>query len=693
MQINRKLLSTAVTALLLVSMLAAAAPAYAAPSISTPSGSASVDDYLPIVGIGAVAHAQVELFWMNTNPANLLNTTYAASDGSFEIYFKVPLAEAGIYDVVVRDSSGATDYITLTIDSKITVSDKVALPGDQITVSGTGFAPDTAIDIDFGGVAVAPTGLTTNASGAFSAVITIPSNTTISTTAYTLTATDGTDPATETITVNYYVKVIPDSATYQPGMTVEVSGRIEPNLAVTVTFGGTAYSTEDAFSTTSDSRGYFSGTYKLPAVLSLGGSYTFTAMWTSDNVDKTATATIQISSGAPQIDFKKDGVSVTVVRPGTLLEISGQHFTSETTVVITMLGTTLNTTTVEKNGQFVCEITVPDVTPDSYTVTVTDEYSVTATKTLTIRTAVMTEITPRSSSYAQGDTISFNIRTTDDNFRDVSVALFDPSGNQWWAITGWGVTTQADGFAIVVYQEQVDANNNRIVLPADAPIGTWNWTITYLSDAFPAPNGGRATGLFEVGAGGTSGIIDAINELTGTITDIQDDIVTIKTSVGTSVTTTLSAIQGKVTSIENSIATLSIPDIGTITASLDDIDAVLGVVAGDTTTLKTSIGDITTSLSAINAVVCSVEDNVVTIKTDVGTIQGTVTEVKDGVATITTSIGNVQTSVSNLQPDVKAANDNTANMSSMIYVAVAFAIIAAIAAVASILLMRKKIAS
>ncbi|MGF3521614.1 MAG: hypothetical protein ACQXXJ_00775 [Candidatus Bathyarchaeia archaeon] len=182
-----------------------------------------------------------------------------------------------------------------------------------------------------------------------------------------------------------------------------------------------------------------------------------------------------------------------------------------------------------------------------------------------------------------------------------------------------------------------------------------------------------------------------VSSIKATVTSIDGKVATVQTNLGT-VTTSVSSINAQITSISNGIANVQ-TSLGSVQTKLTNIDPVIGVIAGDTAAIQTTLGTITTSISAINPVLTSIEDGIATVKTDIGTLQGTVTSIKDGVATIQTNLGTLSVNVGALQTDVTSTKDNTAGLSTLIYVAIVLALIAAIAAIASIFLMRQKIAS
>jgi hypothetical protein len=664
-----------------------------------------------VVGSGAAAWSTVTVYW--DGPSGIvLGTVGADLSGNYRLNVTVPTSVQGIHYIVVNDGSGAK-HTTFTVNPMVKASttpstaeyggvDAKVLPGESLTLTGTGYAANSPVTIKFDsttlGTPVSKTlstpAITTNASGCFSAVVTVPSDITDTQyDAYKVTATDGSTNADDCpVLIDYYINARPAGG--PPGITTTFSGRIPANQAYSIVIDTTTVLTG-----TSGADGQFTQTYTVPALIA-SGAHTIYVRWVVGSTVSDRDTTFTVTAPPTVTLGATSGIA------GTVVTISGSGFSSLAGITLYLDSTVVNSTASDERfgpttfgGSFSEEFTIPALAPGAYSLTVVDQYGATSVaQTFTINAAPTTTVALRGESYLQGDALSFDIVTTETGtapLGTITVTIRDPSKVTWWT-ADWVLPTSG-ATRRLAYQDQL-INGNPIVLPADAPTGTWNWTITYT----PTSTGTltKATGLFTVSAGGIGGVIDAINELKGTIETIKGDVVTIKTSVGTSLATTVSAIQAKVTSIEAGMATISAPNLGSITTSLSNIDAVLGVVAGDTATLKTSLGDVTTSLSAINAKVVSIEGDVaslegkvVTIQTDVGSLQGVVTQVKDNVATISTGIGNVQTSVSNLQPDVVAAKDNSASISTMVYVAVAFAIIAAIAAVASILLMRKKIAS
>jgi archaellum component FlaC len=185
-----------------------------------------------------------------------------------------------------------------------------------------------------------------------------------------------------------------------------------------------------------------------------------------------------------------------------------------------------------------------------------------------------------------------------------------------------------------------------------------------------------------------------LSAINATVVAINGNMVTLATSVGT-ISTDLSAIKPQITSISSGVDTVKgavatvQTSIGTLQTSLSSISGTLSSVSGTMGTISTSVGTITSSLSSIGTTVTSIKDGVATIQTDLGTLQGTVTATDGKVATIQTSIGTLQADVADVQTSVDAV-PGAVNLP--IWIAVILALVAAIASILCLVLMRRKIA-
>ncbi len=93
----------------------------------------------------------IEIYWDTTAPVNLLSTTYADGAGKYTSNVTIPPDVEGLHYIIAKDfSTGDTNSSEFTITPEITLDPAAGLPTDDITVSGTGFAGTSEIDIYFG---------------------------------------------------------------------------------------------------------------------------------------------------------------------------------------------------------------------------------------------------------------------------------------------------------------------------------------------------------------------------------------------------------------------------------------------------------------------------------------------------------------------------------------------------------------
>ncbi|MFA5364418.1 MAG: hypothetical protein WC325_04465 [Candidatus Bathyarchaeia archaeon] len=706
MQINKKLYTTFVIAILTLSILAAAIPMASAeittaPFVVTHLGTTAVPGgavgtVVDVVGNATSGAASpfstVRVYWDALSGA-VLGTGSADVNGAYRIAVTIPAAVFGTHYLVVNDGETESEGTAFAVSPVIYVSTipptygtPRALPGDSLSISGHGFAAYDAIAITFHNgtfgdpltITLTSPAITSNATGSWSATILVPSTITYADFGdFTVNATDEADNwAVKTVTVDYYIGCSP--AAGPVGITTTISGRIQPSVAYTIRFNGATIG-----SGTTAADGAYSMPYTIPSVLSTGG-YTVDIVWATINTRDT-TFTVNPS---PTIVL---GASSGYV--GDVVTISGSGFSSGATITLYFNDIIVNSTAMDSHfgptrtgafaGQLPSGLTfvVPSVSSTVYAVKVVDQYGATSALVyFTVNPTPVTNIALRANAYFQGDVLSFSITTTDRFASDqCTVTVKDPSGLTWWTAV-WMLDETSTGVYNMLYQNQM-VNNNYLMLSADAPTtGSWNWTITYIATVKGA---GKATGLFTVAVPPTTQtVLDQLEVVRSNIT------AAITTSQGV-IITNLNGLDAKLTSITNNIATIQ-TTVGSIQTSVSNLNiGSLGsdvmAIADDVATIMTDIGTLQADVSDLGMSVTSIEGDVATIQTDLGTLQGTVTSIDDGVATIQTDVGAVQLDVTDVL--AKAEVDMTP-----VWIAVVLSLVAAIAAIFAVITIRSKIA-
>ncbi|MGF3498013.1 MAG: hypothetical protein ACQXXL_00055 [Candidatus Methanosuratincola sp.] len=119
---------------------------------------------------------------------------------------------------------------------------------------------------------------------------------------------------------------------------------------------------------------------------------------------------------------------------------------------------------------------------------------------------------------------------------------------------------------------------------------------------------------------------------------------------------------------------------------VDMINAKLVSIEDDIATIQTDLGTVKTSISSLDAKVVALQGDVATIQTTLGTLSGKVTAIEGNVATIKTDVGTIKADVSSVMGFLPV--DMTP-----VWIAVVLALIAAIASIYAIVVIRSKIAA
>ncbi len=321
-----------------------------------------VGDTVTIVGSGFTGSQVVTVTFdavaVATTPASVITNIL----GSFSATFTVPEGAKGSHTVraqTLLESATAT----YTISPKLTVTPVTGGVGDQVTVSGTGFAASQVVTVTFDAVAVTttPATVTTNTSGSFTATFTIPAS---SRGAHTVKAQDTSlNAATAIFTVG--PKIVLSPTTGPAGITVTIVGSgFGASQPVTITYGTTAVTTTPATVTTNTSGG-FSCSFTAPA----GQAATFTVSASDGIYTATASFVATFSATISEQTNASDPGHV-----GMELTIEGTGFLPDTTVTVTYATdpVTLATITTDTSGDFSVDITIPASDGGVHTITVSD---------------------------------------------------------------------------------------------------------------------------------------------------------------------------------------------------------------------------------------------------------------------------------------------------------------------------------
>ncbi len=134
------------------------------PEITVTPAKGTADDTVKVKGTGFGEDVDVTIELDSDEVAEDETDYY----GSFEVTFILQVKSSGTYDIEAKDEDDNKDEVDFTIAAGVKLSRTTGNVGDNITVSGTGFAPNNAVTIKYDATQVAAT--TSNSNGGFSGV-------------------------------------------------------------------------------------------------------------------------------------------------------------------------------------------------------------------------------------------------------------------------------------------------------------------------------------------------------------------------------------------------------------------------------------------------------------------------------------------------------------------------------------------
>ena len=350
---------------------------------------------LPVTGSGWPANTQVSV-QVTAPGGGIVNDPVPVTtdgNGAFTVDYFVPTATTVGTGYTVTATAGAvsaTDTTEVTAAATVDAAPAVQA-GTDLAVSGANWPANTQVSVQLSAPASGPNVggpvlVTTDGSGAFTVAYPVPAGTPAAT-GYTVTASVGTQTATDTTEVtDAPVAAVDAAATVQAGTSLPVTGSNWPGntqVSVQLTAPGGGANVGGPVTATTNASGDFTLDYPVPASAAPGAAYTVTA--TAGAV--TAIDTTEVTAAAA-VD------AADTVQAGTSLPVTGTNWPASTQVSVQLTapgGGNVGgpvTATTDPSGGFTLDYPVPaSATPGAgYTVTATVGTQ-TATDTTTVTAA------------------------------------------------------------------------------------------------------------------------------------------------------------------------------------------------------------------------------------------------------------------------------------------------------------------
>jgi hypothetical protein len=220
------------------------------------------------------------------------------SGGRFDCTILIPPSTAGAHTVFVTDETGPGAEATFTVEPEIDINVTSGIPGDRVTITGTGFGEDVSLDItlDGRGANIVADDDNTDNEGSFVATIEVPE---VDEGTYDIEVEDDDRNRAQAqfmVDISTEISINPVTSLAAPGnvgQNVTISGAgFNPNSTITITY--TSHPITVA-TTTSNADGDFLATFQVPQ--SEHGPHTIDA---SDGTN-TLTVPFYVETNAPPV--------------------------------------------------------------------------------------------------------------------------------------------------------------------------------------------------------------------------------------------------------------------------------------------------------------------------------------------------------------------------------------------------------
>lgn len=620
------------------------------------------------------------------------------TDGSWfaDVYIPDAPKVKDDYTIKATDSGAITataDY-EITALTKVTVSPEFGAQGSTVTVSGVNYmnTADVTIAVQIGATALG--NAKTKSDGSWSKTFTVPA---IASATYSVTGTDA---------VNGYVA----DADYKVGNMLIMLNPVKGNAGSQVTLTGYGFTANKQYNVTIGTKtvvkstqgavsatGTVTKTFNVPQLAA--GVYTVKVTDCDSGIALTTTFTVEETTNisfspnpAPNLyrvtvlgsGFYSTGAANSTITFKIYNETSPGVIAKWYNIAVKNDWGAFGTATVNSTGYVTA---IWDVDADTilskgaYKIEAKDAQGYTVTVPFTVGAAHVVAA-PRKASFRPGETLSFNLEHSlglKAPYFGSYLRVYNPSGALVFdgdALLGW---IKVNDYYVAPYSIQT-ASANPMLLPDDAPTGTWTWKWLKAGSTTKTV----ATGSFTVST--TGGTVDPA------ITDLKNDIDGLKTTVA-----------GIQTSVDNKINALSTDVAGVktdVAAVKTAVQTEVAALKSDITGVKTDVAGVKTAVQAdINAVKTAVQTDISGVKTDLGTVktnvaatQTAVDATSKAVASLATSVAAVNTAAANAATAAKAAQDGVSGLQTLVYGAIGASLIAAAAAIVALMQISRKIA-
>jgi hypothetical protein len=591
---------------------------------------------------------RANITWNNAGPYHpyvIDDTIDVDSDGEFSGQIVIPSVGEGSYEIEVDDNLvWANESFKIEGVTEVTVDPSYGAPGAAIAVSGVNFTQDANVDVEITLDYSATVYVTaqTEDDGTFEDVFQAPA---IPFANYQLTAVDEYD--------------VNDTTGFKVGLIAMIINPTSGPTGTDVALTGIGFANGDYNMSFGDDETYVQGTVVLEAIAENfyvptvePGVYDVAVTDSNENILTTTFTVTETTSLTP---------TPADVAIGYNMSFYGEYYSDDAGAIIDWY--IWNSTwsdkidvesggvdvTVSDDGNFTGYWEVPEecLLGNSYYVNATDANGLFAETMITIVEEEI-EIWPNSLSYSLGETITFTIKATFEKVNS-ELEIWDPEGELiFLSIFEAADWVLADTWQVVRYWNQVNEIGNPLMIPSDAMIGTWSWNLTDVVEEEVV-----ASGQIEVLPTTAEQVDQRLTAVEGSLADLADDI------------------SGVTSELEDEIGDLA-SDIADVASEVDNLrDDIVSDLADD----------IAGAIDAADAAAEAVAD-----------LESTVSDIADVATDAKTAADSAAAAADDAATAAEDAKTAATGLTTLVYGAIGASLIAALAAIVSLMQISRKIA-
>ncbi len=360
------------------------------PSILVTPASGKVGDTVTVYGQNFSFGDSIAIVFDSTT----VIPAFSLSQTSFSRTFEIPATYSGTHSISYTGSYVYSDTASFAVQPNITVNKSSTGPGNNITVTGTGFAnSESAVRVTFNGATVS-SGITANTAGGWTSTFPVPE---LPGASYVIDAF-GNSTASGTVPdlpfqVTPYFKLSSTSAIQGDTITVEGYGFKKDEENIILRFD----STDIGDSVQADSNGSWSTTFEVPAVAA--GTHSIYAR--GSQTAQSSVPKVSLSLGADIAISKTSGTVSSVIT------VTGHGFTPNETGIILLFDNNEIPLSVQASdtGSWSASLTIPKLPGGQHTLSA--KGSQTAATSVSKKTfTILPEVTLASGNIAAGDIVT-----------------------------------------------------------------------------------------------------------------------------------------------------------------------------------------------------------------------------------------------------------------------------------------------